>query len=130
MVKNLYANARDMRDARGSVPGLARSPGVRSSNPLQYSSLENPMDRGAWQATVHAAAWSQTQLSTYTHVQCANTRTLLGATNSYYSIVLLFLECHVVRIIASNIFRLTSFALRFLQILLWLDISFLLSAEL
>ena len=37
----------------GSIPGSGRSPGERNGNPLQYSCLENPMDRGAWQATVH-----------------------------------------------------------------------------
>ena len=52
MVKNLPANARDIRDA-GSIPGLGRSPGEGNGNPLQYSYLENPMDRGAWQATVY-----------------------------------------------------------------------------
>ena len=40
----------------GSIPGLGRSPGVRNGNPLQYSCLGNPMDRGAWQATVHGVA--------------------------------------------------------------------------
>ena len=54
---------RDIRDA-GSIPGLGRSPAGRHGNPLQYSCLENPMDRGAWQATVHGAAKSQTRLST------------------------------------------------------------------
>ena len=38
---------------QGSIPGLGRSPGEENGNPLQYSCLENPMDRGAWQATVH-----------------------------------------------------------------------------
>ena len=51
MVKNLPANAGDS----GSVPGLGRSPGEGSGNPLQYSCLGNPMDRGAWWATVHGA---------------------------------------------------------------------------
>ena len=49
MVKNLPANAGDARDT-GSVPGLGRSPGVGNDNPLQYSYLENLMNRGAWQA--------------------------------------------------------------------------------
>ena len=44
----------------GSIPGLGRSPGEGNGNPLQYSCLENPMDRGAWQATVHGVAKSQT----------------------------------------------------------------------
>ena len=49
MVKNPSANAGDM----GSIPGSRRSPGIGNGNPLQYSSLGNPMDRGAWRATVH-----------------------------------------------------------------------------
>ena len=44
----------------GSIPGLGRSPGVGNSKPLQYSYLENPMNRGAWQATVHRIAESDT----------------------------------------------------------------------
>ena len=47
----------------GSVPGLGRSSGEGNGNPLQYPCLENPMDRGAWQAIVHGASKSQTQLS-------------------------------------------------------------------
>ena len=50
MVKNLPANAGNIRDS-GSIPGLGRSPGGGHGNPLQYSSLENPTDRGAWWAT-------------------------------------------------------------------------------
>ena len=49
MVKNPPSNAGDA----GSVPGLGRSPGGGHGNPLQYSYLEDPMDRGAWQAIVH-----------------------------------------------------------------------------
>ena len=51
MVENLLANAGDMRDAR-LIPGSKRSPGAGHDNSLQYSCLENPMDTGAWQATV------------------------------------------------------------------------------
>ena len=47
----------------GLIPGLGRSPGEGNGNPLQSSCLENPMDRGAWWATVHGIAKSQTQLS-------------------------------------------------------------------
>ena len=46
----------------GSIPGLGRSPGEWNGNPLQYSCLENSIGRGAWQATVHSVAKSQTQL--------------------------------------------------------------------
>ena len=59
VVKNLPANAEDIRDAV-LIPGLGRSPGVENGNPLQYSWLENPMDRGTWWATVHGIVKSQT----------------------------------------------------------------------
>ena len=52
MIRNLPANAEDARDV-GSIPGSGRSPGGGHDNPLQYSCLENPMDRGAWRATFH-----------------------------------------------------------------------------
>ena len=61
VVKNPPANAGDTRDM-GSIPGLRRSPGEGNSNPLQYSFLENPMDRGAWWAVVLGVTESQTQL--------------------------------------------------------------------
>ena len=54
LVKNLSANAGDSGDV-GLIPVLGRSPGGENGNPLQYSCLENPMDRGAWWATVHGA---------------------------------------------------------------------------
>ena len=50
----------------GSIPGSGRSPGEGNGNPLQYSCLENPMDGGAWQATVHGVAKSRTWLSDFT----------------------------------------------------------------
>ena len=56
VIKNLLDNAGDL----GSIPGLGRYPEGGHGNPLQYSCLENPMDRGAWQATVHGFAKSQT----------------------------------------------------------------------
>ena len=62
VVKNLSANAGDARDA-SLILGLGRSPGVGSGNLLQYSCLENSVDRGAWWATVHGITKSQTQLS-------------------------------------------------------------------
>ena len=49
LIKKLAANSGDIRDV-GSIPGLGRCPGEGHGNPLQYSCLENPMDRGAWQA--------------------------------------------------------------------------------
>ena len=63
MVKNLPGNAGDTRDM-GLIPGLGRSPGEGNGYPLQDSCLENPMDRGAWRATVHGVARNWTRLST------------------------------------------------------------------
>ena len=60
--KNPSANAGDARDV-GLIPGSGRSPGGGNDNPLQYSCLENPMDRGVWQATVHRVTKSWTQLN-------------------------------------------------------------------
>ena len=74
VVKNPSANAGDTRDAC-SIPGSRRSPREGHGNPLQYSCLENPMDRGAWWATVHGVTQSQTWLKrlsihahTHTHM--------------------------------------------------------------
>ena len=61
IVKNLPASAGDVRDM-GSISGLEGSPGGGRGNPLQYSCLENPTDRGAWWATVHGIAKSRTLL--------------------------------------------------------------------
>ena len=73
MVKNPSANAGDIRDM-GSIPGLGRSPGGRHGNPLQCSCLENPMDRGAWQASVHGVAESQESdmidVTLHAHMHC------------------------------------------------------------
>ena len=68
VVKNPPASAEDVRDT-GLIPGLGRSPGGGHGNPLQYSCLENPTDRGAWGAAVHGVAqrWTRLkQLSTST----------------------------------------------------------------
>ena len=65
-VKNLPTNGGDAREA-SSIPGLGRSPGEGDDNPLQYSCLENPTDGGAWWATVHGVAKSQTPLRDFTH---------------------------------------------------------------
>ena len=70
VVKNLPANAGDIRNV-SLIPGSGRSPGGGHVNPLQYSCLENPMDRGAWQTTVHRVQKSQTlmkQLSMDTNI--------------------------------------------------------------
>ena len=61
VVKDSPANAGDIGDMV-SIPGSGRSLGGGHGNPLQYSRLENPMDRGAWRATVHKVAKSQTRL--------------------------------------------------------------------
>ena len=61
MVNNSPANSGDVRDAN-LIPESGRSPGGGHGNPLQYSCLENPMDRGAWQAIVHGIAKSQAPL--------------------------------------------------------------------
>ena len=61
VVKNPPADAGDARDA-GSIPGSERSPREGNGYPLWYSCLENPMNRGAWWATVHGATKSWTQL--------------------------------------------------------------------
>ena len=67
VVKNPPANAEDPRNA-GLIPGLGRSPGGGHGNPLQYSCLGNPVDRGAWWATVHGVTKSQTWLSEWTEL--------------------------------------------------------------
>ena len=72
VVKNLTANAGDIRDL-GSIPRLGRSPGEGHGNPLQYSCLENPMDSGAWWATVHRVAQSRTRLK---QLSTHNTKTV------------------------------------------------------
>ena len=63
VVKSLPANAEDIRDA-GSIPGSGRSPGEEHGNPLQYSCLENFMDRGTWQAPVMGHKESDTTEAT------------------------------------------------------------------
>ena len=65
MVKNLPDGTGDIKNV-GLIPGSGRSPGEGHGNPLQYSCLENPMDRGAWWATVHGVTKSRTRLSDFT----------------------------------------------------------------
>ena len=66
-VKNLPANAGDIKNT-GSNPGSGRSPGEGNGNPLQYPFLKNPMDRGAWQATVHGITeLDMTEATEHTH---------------------------------------------------------------
>ena len=66
MVKNPPAGAEDARDV-GPVPGLGRFSGVGNGNPLQYSCLESPMDRGAWQATYITWSHKDTDTTEHTH---------------------------------------------------------------
>ena len=70
VLKNLPANAEDA-EAMGLIPWLGRSPGEGNGNPLQYSCLENSMERGAWQAAAHGVAKGQTQLSMYPYMHTA-----------------------------------------------------------
>ena len=72
MVRNLPASAGDARGA-GSVLGSGRSIGVRNSNPLRYSCLENSIDRGAWGATIHGVTESDTIEHTHSYLNQAFT---------------------------------------------------------
>ena len=67
VVKNVSASAGDAREI-GLIPGSGRSPRGGHGNPLQYSCLENPMDRGAWRATVHGVSKTQTLLSMHLQI--------------------------------------------------------------
>ena len=83
MVKSLPAKAGDIRDA-GLIPGSGRSSGGGHGNPLQYSFLENPTDRGARRATVYRVTKSQTQLkqlSMQIYVLASNYKTIFSLTN-------------------------------------------------
>ena len=67
IVKNLPAMQETWVRSLGSIPGSGRSPGEGNGNPFEYSCLEDPMDGGAWWATVHRVAKSQRRLSDFTH---------------------------------------------------------------
>ena len=89
-VKNLPANAGDAGDA-GSIP-RSRSPGRGRGNPLQYSCLENPTDRGAWQATVHGVArvghdWAAKSANQPRVITVGKTITLLQKTGNTSSLI-------------------------------------------
>ena len=84
MVKNPPANVGDIRDV-GSIPELERYPGGGHGNPLQYSRLENAMDRRAWQAIVHWAAKSQTWLKWLSmHTHRSWEQSLMNEINTFY----------------------------------------------
>ena len=92
MLKNPPANGGDARD-EGSIPGWGRSPEVGIGKPLQYSCLENPMDRGAWQAIVHGVGKSRTGLSVCARAcTCAHKHTHTH-THTYTSYLKLVLCC-------------------------------------
>ena len=82
MVKNPSANAEEIRDA-GLIPGSGRSPGEGHSNPVQYSCLENPVDSGAWQVTVHRITKSQTRSKPLSMLAC------MHATSGWGSLAIL-----------------------------------------
>jgi len=82
MIKNPPANAGHVRDV-GSIPGLGRSLGGGQGIPLQYSCLENPMDRGAWWATLHGVTKSWTRLKWLTHVPAGENKTPYNTLTSY-----------------------------------------------
>ena len=91
-VKNLPSNPGDIRDM-GSIPGSGISLGEENGNPLQYSCLENPMDRGVWWALVHRVTKSQKQLKQLSiHTKSTSLKTFVIYVVSYID-VLVFLAC-------------------------------------
>ena len=95
VVRNLLANAGDA-GVTGSIPGLGRSPGEGNGNPLQYSWLENSMDRGIWQATLHGFTKSRRQLNTYPHTHTeTHTHTLCYMVGLYRVFILYVLLSNI-----------------------------------
>ena len=88
VIKNPPAEA----EGTSLIPGLGRSPGEGNGNPLQYSCLGNPMDRGAWWATVHRVTKNQTRLNIHTHnillYECSTTCLLLIVTDSFFFLLM------------------------------------------
>ena len=91
VVKNLPTNAGEIRDA-SLIPGSGRCPKEGYGNPLQYSCLENPMDRGTWQATIHRASKSGTWLKQLTHTSTGGQQILNENFSTLRSIPLLILS--------------------------------------
>ena len=85
MVKNLHANAGDTGDL-GSVPGWGRSPGGGNDNPLQYSYLDNLMDRGAWRTLVHGVAKSRIESILHTYACVYISLSIYIYTHTYLNI--------------------------------------------
>ena len=85
--KEPTCNAGDVRDT-GLFPGLRRSPGSGHGNPLRYSCLENPIDRGAWRATVHRFAKSQTRLKRLSSSSSSNATSQLSSCHFIKSVCL------------------------------------------
>ena len=95
-VKESACNAGDF----GSIPGSGRSPGEGNGNALQYSCLENPMDGGAWWATVHGVAKSRTRLSNFTH--SLHSLSAIRVVSSAYLRLLIFLLAILIPACASS----------------------------
>ena len=93
IVKNLSASAREVKEA-GLIPGSGRSPGGGHGNPLQYSCLEKPMDRGAWWATIHMVAQSDTT-EVIQHARMYNITFYLLNNQSIYIYIILSLSIHL-----------------------------------
>ena len=91
VIKNLPANAGDSR-VTGSILGSGRAPGEGNGNQLQHFCLENSMDRGAWQATVHGVTKSWTRLSNWAHIWGDNHSTYTQ-NSSYFPVCLLSSTC-------------------------------------
>ena len=101
VVKNPPANAGDIKGTN-VIPGLGRSPGEGHGNPLQHSSLENPMDKGAWQALERMVTKSQTQLKRLHRYPFSN----ITKINYFYSILLILNSLQKYHRTASVIFQL------------------------
>ena len=101
VVNNPPANAGDIKGTN-VIPGLGRSPGEGHGNPLQHSSLENPMDKGAWEAIVHMVTKSQTRRKRLQRSTFSN----ITKINCYYSILLILNSLQKYHRTASVIFQL------------------------
>ena len=95
-VKNPLATAGDA----ASIPGLGRSPGEGNGNPLQHSCLENPIDRGAWQATIHGVAKSPTWLSDWTRTTTKYEIKQWELSSAQPAVLVFY--CAVLRLVVSN----------------------------